>query len=80
MESLTSRLKAEEATRSALSSSQAKVKTLERQLKTLRQDCHLAETATERLLLCDILERRVWQLEEENRAFAGNRDNLHLLR
>ncbi len=64
----------------ALKSSHARVKDLERQLKTLRQDGYLMETVRERLLLCDELERRMGRLQEENSVLIGNRDNQHLLR
>ncbi len=80
VESLTARLKGAEVAEGALKSSQARVKDLERQLKTHRQDSYLMETVRERLLLCDELERRMGQLQEENSVLIRNRDNQHLLR
>lgn len=65
-----------------LRASEERVRELERQLKTFRQDGYFvdSETVKERLLGYDELARRCKQLSEENAILSQTRDNEHLLR
>ena len=63
-----------------LKESRGRVRELERELKTLRQDSYFVDTVRDKLLKYDDLERRCGQLVEENAVLTQARDNQHLLR
>ena len=80
LESLTSRVGETEGLEAQLKESRGRVRELERELKTLRQDSYFVDTVRDKLLKYDHLERRCGQLVEENAVLTQARDNQHLLR
>ena len=69
-----------ESLETQLRESRGRVRELERELKTLRQDSYFVDTVRDKLLKYDDLERRCSQLTEENAVLTQARDNQHLLR
>ena len=63
-----------------LRASEERVRELERQARTSRQDGYFVETVREKLMRYDELEMNCKQLSEENAVLNQSRNNEHLLR